>query len=73
MYIPRNWEFGSALAKLRIFGGRLGVKTLKHPLGGNIDWMVLADDRDNWWAVVSKVMKMWVCRKCGKLLDQLRN
>jgi hypothetical protein len=22
MYIPRNWEFGSALAKLRNFGGR---------------------------------------------------
>jgi hypothetical protein len=21
MYIPRNWEFGSALAKLRNFGG----------------------------------------------------
>jgi hypothetical protein len=23
MYFPRNWEFGSALAKLRNFGGGL--------------------------------------------------
>jgi hypothetical protein len=26
MYIPRNWEFGSALAKLRTFGGGGGVE-----------------------------------------------
>jgi hypothetical protein len=30
-YIPRNWEFGSALAKLRNFGGREGVEPPKTP------------------------------------------
>jgi hypothetical protein len=30
MYIPRNWEFGSALAKLRDFGG--GFRTIGTPL-----------------------------------------
>jgi hypothetical protein len=30
MYIPRNWEFGSALAKLRNFEG---FEPLKLPLG----------------------------------------
>jgi hypothetical protein len=25
VYIPRNWEFGSALAKLQNFGGEWGV------------------------------------------------
>jgi hypothetical protein len=30
MYIPRNWEFGSALVKLRKFGGGGGVEP---PLG----------------------------------------
>jgi hypothetical protein len=27
MYIPRNWEFGSALAKLRNFGGGGGFES----------------------------------------------
>jgi hypothetical protein len=30
MYIPRNWEFGSALAKLWKFGGR-GFEPIKPP------------------------------------------
>jgi hypothetical protein len=33
MYIPQNWEFGSALAKLRNFGGGGGVEPLKPPVG----------------------------------------
>jgi hypothetical protein len=32
MYIPRNWEFGSALAKLRNFGGG-GLKPQTLPFG----------------------------------------
>jgi hypothetical protein len=30
MYFPRNWEFSSALTKLRNFGGR-GLEPPKHP------------------------------------------
>jgi hypothetical protein len=32
VYIPRNWEFGSALAKLRNFGGG-GFEPPKPPFG----------------------------------------
>jgi hypothetical protein len=31
MYIPRNWEFGSALAKLRNFGEGLGGLNSSNP------------------------------------------
>jgi hypothetical protein len=31
MYIPRNWEFGSALEKLRNFGGGEGVEPQTSP------------------------------------------
>jgi hypothetical protein len=31
MYMPRNWKFGLALAKVRIFGGGGGVETPQHP------------------------------------------
>jgi hypothetical protein len=48
MYIPRNWEFGSALAKLRNFGGCLTPKPLSPhctPLFGPVvrqtaKWMI---------------------------------
>jgi hypothetical protein len=33
MYIPRNWEFGSALAKLHNFGRGGGLNPLKPPFG----------------------------------------
>jgi hypothetical protein len=32
MYIPRNWEFGSALAKRRISGGLIPLNPLGTPL-----------------------------------------
>ena len=31
MYFPWNWEFGSALSKLRNFGGGRGLNTLNPP------------------------------------------
>jgi hypothetical protein len=27
-------------------------------MGGQIDWINLAEDRDKWWAVASRVMKL---------------
>jgi hypothetical protein len=33
MYFPRNWEFGSALPKLRNFGGGLNTPNPPSPLG----------------------------------------
>jgi hypothetical protein len=33
MYIPRNWEFGSALANLRNFGGGGGLNPQTTPFG----------------------------------------
>jgi len=28
--------------------------------GGGVDWLYLAQDRDQWQAVVNTVMKLWV-------------
>jgi hypothetical protein len=33
---------------------------LREVEGGGGDWMKLAHDRDRWWALVSKVKKLWV-------------
>jgi hypothetical protein len=42
----RRWEDGIRMA-LREIG-----------LGGVVDWIRLAQDRDRWWAVVSAVMNL---------------
>jgi hypothetical protein len=26
----------------------------------NVDWIYLAKDRDKWWALLNRVMKLWV-------------
>jgi len=36
--------------------------------GGCGDWMELAQDRDRWWALVSKVGTFGF-QKCGEFLD----
>jgi hypothetical protein len=35
----------------------------------DVDWIRLAQDRDQWWAVVNMVMKLLVPYKVGKFLD----
>jgi hypothetical protein len=27
---------------------------------GDVDWILLAQDRDTWWALVNMVMNLWV-------------
>jgi len=34
----------------------------------DVDWMLLAENTDQWRAVVNKAMKLRVSRKAGKLL-----
>jgi len=29
-------------------------------VGGSMDWIELAQDRDRWWALVNVVMDLWV-------------
>ena len=40
--------------------------------GGCGDWMVLAQDRDRWWALVSMVMSLWVPKIAGNFLTSCR-
>jgi hypothetical protein len=37
--------------------------------GGCGDWMMLAQDRDRWWALVSMVENLRVPKKCGEFLS----
>jgi hypothetical protein len=39
----------------------------------NVDWIHLAQDRDQWWAVVNMVMKFQVPQKAGISTHQLSN
>jgi hypothetical protein len=37
------------------------IKMDLHKVGcGGMDWIVLAEDRDRWWALVNAVMNLWV-------------
>jgi hypothetical protein len=57
MYIPRNWGFGSALAKLRNFGGGGGWTSQTTPIGTPLvaHWgrclniLVYSPWRQQWW------------------------
>jgi hypothetical protein len=41
--------------------GRMGSKwTLGRLVGGGVEWIYLAADRDRWWAVVNVVMNLRV-------------
>jgi hypothetical protein len=35
-----------------------------------VDWMHLAQDMDEWWAVVNIVMNFWVPQKAGNFLTR---
>jgi len=39
---------------------------------GGVDWIDLARGKDRWWVLVNVVMDLWVFRKCGLFLEQLR-
>jgi hypothetical protein len=36
---------------------------------GRFDWIRLAQDKDQWWAVVNTIMKLRGSTKDGELLD----
>jgi hypothetical protein len=38
----------------------MGLMDLQEVGGGCADWMELAEDRERWWALVNKVMNIWV-------------
>jgi hypothetical protein len=48
MYIPRNWEFGSAFENFRYFtgGGGVGVDTPKPPFG--TPWLLVQQRKLCW-------------------------
>jgi hypothetical protein len=42
-------------------GGRMGLEQLLgNLLGGGVDWIHLAQDRDEWRALMNAVMNLWV-------------
>jgi hypothetical protein len=40
--------------------GRIILKWIIERLGGGVDWIDLAQDRDRWRALVYTVMNLWV-------------
>jgi hypothetical protein len=40
--------------------GRIILKWIFERLGGGVDWIDLAEDRDRWWALVYTVMNFRV-------------
>ena len=40
--------------------GRIILKWIFERLGGGVDWIDLAQDRDRWRALVNAVMNLWV-------------
>jgi hypothetical protein len=48
----RSWE-----DNIRMYLRELGWEV--------VDWMHLAQDRDQWWAVVNTVMSLWVSYRPG--------
>jgi hypothetical protein len=37
-------------------------------LGGSVDWINLAQDRDRWWALVNKLMKLQIPQNAGNFM-----
>jgi hypothetical protein len=37
-----------------------------------VDWIDLAEDRDQWWALVNTIMNLWVPQNAGKFLSGCR-
>jgi hypothetical protein len=44
---------------------------LEEIIWGVMDWIHLAQDRDQWQALMSMVMNLWVSKKCWEILEQL--
>jgi hypothetical protein len=38
-----------------------------------MDWIDLAQDRDQWWTLVNTAIKLWVPIKCQEVPDRLHN
>jgi hypothetical protein len=52
---------GKSHSKEKGVDGRMGSKrTLGRLVGGGVEWIHLAQDRDRWRAVVNAVMNFWV-------------
>jgi hypothetical protein len=37
-------------------------------IGWGMDWIVLAQDRDRWWALVNAVLNIWFPKNAGNYL-----
>jgi hypothetical protein len=38
---------------------------------GDVNWIHLAQDRDQWWVLVNTVMNLWVPQNAGNFLTTL--
>jgi hypothetical protein len=41
---------------------------IREIMSKGVDWIHLAQDRDQWWAVVNMVMNLWVPNKVGNFV-----
>jgi hypothetical protein len=48
------------------------MKDLQEVGCGDIDWKVLAQDRDRWWALVNFAMNLWVPLNAGNFLNSCK-
>jgi hypothetical protein len=51
-------------------GGWIILKRILEVVGGCMDWIDLAQERDQWWALVNTVMNLRVLSISGKFLSR---
>jgi hypothetical protein len=75
MYIPRNWEFGSALAKLRKFGGGGSSTNSVQDMRENGDLGVPLNLQMNETRILIKLLQKYIPRnwEFGSALSKLWN
>ena len=59
------WAEKLQLGIYRLDGTVLLKLVLKKECGGYNDWIGLYEYTEKWWAVVSTVMNIWVCKMRG--------